>query len=99
MIKDNAEKHQVEIWVDDELAGFVEYHDRDLARAFVHTEIEPAFEGRGLASELTRHVLDEARASGRQVLPYCPFVRGYIERHRDYVDLVPEDKRAEFGLA
>jgi len=98
MIKDNAERHRVEIWADDELAGFVEYHDHDKTRAFLHTETKPAFEGRGLASELIHHVLDEARASGRQVLPYCPFVRGYIERHPDYLDLVPADRRAEFSL-
>lgn len=99
MIKDNAEKYRVEIWVDDQRAGFVEYHDHALTRAFLHTEIDPAYEGRGLASELIKHVLDEARASGRQVLPYCPFVRAYIQRHPDYVDLVAEDRREEFGLA
>jgi hypothetical protein len=33
------------------------------------------------------------------VLPYCPFVRGYIERHPDYLDLVPADRRSGFGLA
>jgi predicted GNAT family acetyltransferase len=98
MIKDNAEKHRVEIWVDDQRAGFVEYHDHETTRAFLHTEIDPAFEGRGLASELIRNVLDEARASGRSVLPYCPFVRGFIERHQEYLDLVPEDKRPGCGL-
>lgn len=98
MIKDNAEKHRVEIWADDQLAGFVEYHDHESTRAFLHTEVYPAFEGRGLASELIKNVLDEARSSGRSVLPYCPFVRSYIERHPDYLDLVAEDRRPEFGL-
>ena len=99
MIKDNADKHRVEVWVDDQLAGFVEYHDHATTRAFLHTEIDPGFEGRGLASELIKDVLDEARSNGRQVLPYCPFVRSYIERHPEYVDLVAADKRDEFGLA
>lgn len=99
MIKDNAEKRRVEIWVDDELAGFVEYHDYGTTRAFLHTETKPAFEGRGLASELIHHVLDEARPAGRQVLPYCPFVRGYIERHPEYLDLVAPERREEFELA
>ena len=44
-------------------------------------------------------VLDAARDEGLAVLPYCPFTAGYIRNHRDdYVDLVPEDKRAKFGL-
>jgi hypothetical protein len=98
MIKDNTEKRRVETWVDDQRAGFVEYHDYQKTRAFLHTEVDPAFEGRGVASELIRHVLDEARSSGRHVLPYCPFVRSFIERHPEYLDLVPQDRRAEFGL-
>jgi hypothetical protein len=33
------------------------------------------------------------------VLPFCPFIRGYIQRHPAYLDLVPDDRRAEFELA
>ena len=43
-------------------------------------------------------VLDEAREAGTAVLPFCPFVNGYISRHREYVELVPEEFRTEFGL-
>jgi predicted GNAT family acetyltransferase len=32
------------------------------------------------------------------VLPFCPFVNDFIARHREYVDLVPENHRQEFGL-
>jgi hypothetical protein len=65
---------------------------------FVHTEIEPEYEGRGLASELIRSALDTARANGLQVLPLCPFVREYIERHDEYLELVPVARRAHFHL-
>ena len=50
------------------------------------------------AEVLIAGVLDEARAAGVWVLPFCPFVNGYISRHPEYVDLVPEEFRAEFGL-
>jgi len=101
MITDNVDKHRFEITADGQLAGFAEYRDRGSStRAFTHTEIKPEFEGRGLASELIKAVLADARANGLHVLPYCPFVRAYIAKHRDeYVDLVPEDRRAEFDLA
>jgi hypothetical protein len=33
------------------------------------------------------------------VLPFCPFIRGYIQRHPAYLDLVPDERRAEFELA
>ena len=49
-------------------------------------------------AELIRQVLDEQRAAGRQVLPYCPFVKAYISSHPDYLDLVPASQRAKFGL-
>ena len=65
---------------------------------FTHTEIDDAFEGRGLGSILIRAALDAARGRGLAVRPDCPFVRGYIARHSEYLDLVPVDLRARLGL-
>ncbi|BDO42035.1 GNAT family N-acetyltransferase [Cellulomonas sp. NTE-D12] len=55
---------------------------------FTHTEVEPRAEGTGVGSTLARRALDDARASGRRVVPACPFVKAWIDRHREYVDLV-----------
>ena len=98
MIIDNPDQHRYEIRVPDELAGFVQYRRRPGLIAFIHTEIDPRFEGKGLGSQLIAGVLDEARSAGVSVLPFCPFVNGYIARHPEYVDLVPEEFRAQFGL-
>ena len=98
MITDNPDQHRYEIRVDDELAGFVQYRRREGLIALIHTEIDTRFEGRGLASQLIAAVLDEARAAGVRVFPFCPFVNEYISRHPSYVDLVPEEFRPEFGL-
>jgi uncharacterized protein len=98
VITDNPDQHRYEIRVDDELAGFVQYRRREGLIALIHTEIDQRFEGRGLASQLIAGVLDEARAAGTVVLPFCPFVNGYISRHPEYVALVPEEFRSEFGL-
>jgi len=97
-IRDNQDQHRYEIHVSDELAGFVQYRRREGLVAFIHTEIDPRFEGQGLGSQLIAAVLDEARAAGVWVLPFCPFVNGYIARHPEYVDMVPEEFRGEFGL-
>ncbi|HEY9378447.1 MAG TPA: GNAT family N-acetyltransferase [Jiangellaceae bacterium] len=94
----NPEEHRYEIWADDELAGVAEYHPYKGARAFIHTEVEPRFEGHGLGSTLVAGALDQVRSSGEPVLPFCPFVRGYIRKHCEYVDLVPADDRASFGV-
>jgi len=98
-VTDNAEGHRYEITVDGTVAGFIDYHDRGERRALNHTEIDPAYEGQGLASTIARAALDDIRSRGLVVLPYCPFVRSYIDRHRDeYLDLVPEADRDKFQL-
>ena len=100
IVTDNAEQHRYEITVDGNVAGFIDYHDRGERRALNHTEIDPAYEGQGLAGAITRAALDDIRARGKVVLPYCPYVRSFIDKHRDeYVDLVPEADRDKFDLS
>jgi predicted GNAT family acetyltransferase len=91
-----AERYVIE--VDGDPAGFAQYRDRGRAISFVHTEIDERYEGRGLGGRLVSAALDDVRSQGLAVLPFCPFVRGYIERHPEYLDLVPETQRAQFGL-
>jgi uncharacterized protein len=57
--------------------------------AFVHTEVYESYGGMGLGGRLARAALDDARARGLVVMPFCPFIAAYIERHLDeYGDLV-----------
>ena len=97
-VVDNPEAGRFEIYADDALAGFVNYERHGSTISFTHTEIDDAFEGRGLGSVLVRRALDTVRAAGQSVLPFCPFVRGYIARHAEYLDLVPPGQRARFEL-
>ncbi|HEY4630805.1 MAG TPA: GNAT family N-acetyltransferase [Blastococcus sp.] len=98
-VVDNPEAGRFEVLMDGEVAGFAEYQRADGAVAFTHTVIDPAFEGRGLGSVLARGALDATSEAGSPVLPFCPFIRGYIQRHPASLDLVPDDRRAEFELA
>ncbi len=98
-VVDNPEASRFEVLVDGGVAGFAEYRRTKSSVAFTHTVIDPAFEGRGLGSALARGALDAARETGSRVLPFCPFIRGYIQRHPAYLDLVPDDRRAGFELA
>ncbi len=98
-VTDAADAHRYELRLGDAVAGYAEYHRRGESRtAFTHTLVEQEYGGRGFGSTLIRGALDAERAAGRAVLPYCPFVRGYIEKHPEYLDLVPADRRAEFSL-
>jgi predicted GNAT family acetyltransferase len=98
-VVDNLEASRFEVVVDGEVAGFAEYRRTKSSVAFTHTVIDPAYEGRGLGSVLARSALDATREAGFAVLPFCPFIRGYIQRHPAYLDLVPEHRRAAFHLA
>ncbi|MGP3949813.1 GNAT family N-acetyltransferase [Streptomyces sp. 7N604] len=97
-VLNNAEESRFEVHADGELAGFSEYHRSGDEVEFTHTEIDSRFEGRGLGGKLVRAALDSAREQGLAVLPHCPFVRGWIGKHPDYADLVPEAQRPRFGL-
>lgn len=97
-VTDNQDSSRFEIFDDEELAGFAEYHRYGTELAFIHTEIDPKFGGRGLGGKLAQSALDTAREQGLAVLPYCPFIRGWITKHPDYAELVPAAQRDRFGL-
>lgn len=98
VVTDNLRAHRFEAYRgpsggpeagDGDLMGFAEYELTDHTIVFTHTVVDPAFEGRGVGSALVRHALDAVRADGElQVVPRCPFVAAWIERHPAYRDLL-----------
>jgi predicted GNAT family acetyltransferase len=96
-VSDNRRASRYEIEVDGKVAGFVAYRRTGSTIAMTHTEVDPAYEGRGLGSALVRSALDAARAESAAVRPFCPFVRQYIKRHPEYLDLVPEREREQLA--
>lgn len=97
-IADNTGKERYEVRTGGELAGFLQYQLRRGLIELVHTEIDEEFEGQGIGSRLISFALDDARQRGLAVLPFCPFVNDYIQRHRQYAGLVPEERHKDFGL-
>src|SRR5215831_16419217 len=98
VVTDNPAASRYELHVGGALAGFVNYHLIVFLNNLTHTEIEPRFEGAGLAAHLARYSLDDARKRHLAVLPSCPYIRSWLKKHPEYMDLVPEDRRAAFGL-
>ncbi|WP_433533461.1 GNAT family N-acetyltransferase [Micromonospora sp. CA-263727] len=88
LVEENPAKHRFEILVDNALAGFTAYLPRGEVLVFTHTEVDSAFQNMGVGSALMRGTLDQVRAQGGRVVPQCPFMAAFIERHPDYAGLV-----------
>jgi predicted GNAT family acetyltransferase len=86
-VRHNLEQSRYEVEVDGQLA-VLQYRDADGVRYYIHTEVPEALEGRGIAGQMAKVVLDEAQAENLTIVPLCPFVRGYIEKHPQYKSLV-----------
>lgn len=99
-VSDNPEENRYEARIGGELAGFAVYELRPGSIVFIHTEVDPAFEGHGVGSALVRHSLDEIRAKGElDVIPLCPFYRAWLTKHPEYDDLVHPPYRTQLQEA
>ena len=88
-VSNNEADKRYEARVDGELAGAAYYDTADDLIVFTHTEVDDTFEGHGVGSTLARAALDDVRADGRRrVIARCPFIRGWIDRHPEYKDLL-----------
>lgn len=82
-----ANRRYAALDADGTVAGFVDYRGSGETVVLVHTEVDPAFEGRGVGGALARFALDDLRRRGLAADPACPFIRTWVERHPDYADL------------
>jgi len=88
VVVDAPERGRWEARIGDVVAGFAVYRRSDDVVEFVHTEVAPEFEGRGIASTLARTSLDAARHDGLRVVASCPFYASWIAKHPAYQDLL-----------
>lgn len=94
-ISDRPEAGRYEARFGDALVGVLEYRVVRARRILLHTEVSPAFAGRGIGAALARHALEATRAAaGARVVVRCPFIRGYLERHPEFADVVSPDPHA-----
>ena len=79
-----AGDNQFTISVDGRRVGLIDFYDRDGVRTFTHTEVDPAFGGRGLATILVREALQAARAADLRIASQCSMVTQYIGKHPEF---------------
>jgi predicted GNAT family acetyltransferase len=85
-LEDAADRYVIA--VDGRRIGLLDYVRRGDVLDLHHTEIEPAFEGRGFGARLVGSALADIRDRGLLIRPSCSFVAAYVRRHPDQADLV-----------
>ncbi|HRF09641.1 MAG TPA: GNAT family N-acetyltransferase [Xanthobacteraceae bacterium] len=88
-VRDNPEQSRFELEVDGHLAIAV-YRLEASVITFTHTEVPEQLGGRGIGSKLAKGALDQVRGRGLKVVPRCPFIKAWIEKHPDYQDLLAD---------
>jgi uncharacterized protein len=94
----NTEAHRFEVTLGGEVA-YAEYNLVDHGIILPHTLVPEAFEGKGVASALAKTALGYAREHGLKVIPTCPFMSGYIQKHPEWHDIVHDSFKAKLGIA
>ena len=89
---DAPEASRYELRLGGRVIGLAAYRRRNGRIVFTHTEIDESREGLGLGSLLAATALDDACAKGLVVIPLCPFIAHYIERHPEYQRLLVEEE-------
>jgi predicted GNAT family acetyltransferase len=96
-VRNDPQQHRYEVLEDGAVAGFAEYMEvRGDRIVFTHTEVDPAFEGRGLGTVLIGGALEDARDRGQAIVPICPFVSKYVHKHSEFVPFLDERIRKAF---
>jgi uncharacterized protein len=87
-VHDNAKERRYESRIGTKVLGVISYQAEPSRLTLIHTEVDPAFEGKGVGSRLVAGALEDIRSRGLSLVPICPFVRAYLDRHPEQADLV-----------
>ena len=88
IVEEVPDNHHYELRTDGELIGHINYRDDGGRRVFLHTVVDDAYSGQGLATRMVRFALEDVRAKGRRAVALCPMMSGFVIKHRDYDDIV-----------
>jgi predicted GNAT family acetyltransferase len=98
-VVDDKEQSRYEVHLGGETVAIADYVKQPGIVSFTHTETFDGHKGRGLAGRMIDRALHDAQEEELEVMPFCSFVADYVGSHREFFDLVPAERRAEFGLS
>jgi uncharacterized protein len=80
-VVDNPDERRYEVRIGTEVVGYTRYELGEHRITFVHTEVDPSVEGRGIGSRLAREAIADVRSRSLAVAATCPFISAYLRRH------------------
>jgi uncharacterized protein len=87
IVRDNPARHRYELEVEGHVA-VAEYRLAAGVIAFVHTVVPKELGGKGVGSALARGTLEDARRRRLKVVAECPFIKGFMDKHAEFNDLL-----------
>ncbi len=85
--RDNSDRHRYELDAP-EGDSFADYRDAHGVRQILHVETAPEAQGRGYAAKLMDGIVEDARANGRKITPFCSYARAYFTRNASAADVL-----------
>lgn len=88
---DNEDRRQYEFHIDGYIAK-IEYSKSKNGEIYLtHTEVPAGLEGQGIGSQLVEKVLKDIDRKNLRLIPLCPFVAAYIQKHPEWKRLVTKE--------
>ncbi|CAD0223998.1 N-acetyltransferase [Chryseobacterium sp. D764] len=88
--QNNDEKHgSFEAFIDGSSAGVMTYTWAGEERFIIdHTEVEEAYNGKGVGKEMLLAAVDFARKNGKKIIPLCPFAKASFQKSEELQDVL-----------
>jgi predicted GNAT family acetyltransferase len=81
------ERSRFEALLETEVVGFIDYESGE-SEVLTLTHTEVLLEGQGIGSRLAKETLDHLLQTGETFHVTCPFIRGWIRRHEEYLERI-----------
>ncbi|MBB4807811.1 putative GNAT family acetyltransferase [Chryseobacterium defluvii] len=88
--QNNGEKHgNFEALIDGNRAGLMTYTWAGEERFIIdHTEVEEAYNGKGVGKEMVLAAVDFARKEGKKIIALCPFAKATFQKNKELQDVL-----------